>query len=286
MASPNIAGSLILLQQYYNDLNSKFMRSATLKGLVCHTATDKGNPGPDPIFGWGILNTKKAAELIATDELKASISEMTINNGDNLQYDFAIPPDTPEFAVTVCWTDPSGPVISTTNSQAPVLVNDIDITITKGHDTYYPYRLNYNSTDKLWSWASTDGDNSVDNVEQIRITNPLAGNYSVNVTHKGSLTNNKQDFSIIITGHESSTSLNFEENLYSDIVIYPNPVIGNSIYIVGLNEDSEASLFDINGKKIIKVSNGYNNISILSPGVYFLMMENSQESLTKRIIIK
>ena len=286
MASPNIAGSLLLLQQYYNELNSKFMRSATLKGLVCHTATDKGNPGPDPIFGWGILNSKKAAELIATDKSKASMSEMTINNGENLQYDFVIPANTPEFAVTVCWTDPSGPIISSTNSQTPVLVNDIDITITKGQDIYYPYRLNYNSNDKLWSWASTDGDNSVDNIEQIRIANPVAGNYSVNVTHKGNLTNNKQDFSIIITGHESSTSLNFEDNLFSDIVIYPNPVSGNSIYITGLNEDFQASLYDINGKKIIQVSNGENNISMISPGVYFLKMKNSRKSLAKRIIIQ
>ena len=111
---------------------------------------------------------------------------MTINNGENLQYDFVIPADAPEFAVTVCWTDPSGPIISATNSQTPVLVNDIDITITKGQDIYYPYRLNYNSNDKLWSWASTDGDNSVDNIEQIRIANPVAGNYSVNVTQRKS----------------------------------------------------------------------------------------------------
>ena len=165
-------------------------------------------------------------------------------------------------------------------------MNDIDITITKGQDIYYPYRLNYNSNDKLWSWASTDGDNSVDNIEQIRIANPVAGNYSVNVTHKGNLTNNKQDFSIIITGHESSTSLNFEDNLFSDIVIYPNPVSGNSIYITGLNEDFQASLYDINGKKIIQVSNGENNISMISPGVYFLKMKNSRNSLAKRIIIQ
>ena len=104
--------------------------------------------------------------------------------------------------------------------------------------------------------------------------------------HKGNLTNNKQDFSIIITGHESSTSLNFEDNLFSDIVIYPNPVSGNSIYITGLNEDFQASLYDINGKKIIQVSNGENNISMISPGVYFLKMKNSRKSLAKRIIIQ
>lgn len=286
MASPNVTGSLLLLQQYYNELNATFMRSATLKGLACHTAIDKGSPGPDPIFGWGILNTKKAAELIAIDKSKASISEMTINDGENLQYDFVIPADTPEFAVTVCWTDPSGPIISATNSQTPVLVNDIDITITKGQDTYYPYRLNYNSVDKLWSWASNDGDNSVDNIEQIRITNPVAGSYSMNISHKGGLMNYKQNFSIIVSGHQSSSALSLDENEYSDIVIYPNPVRGNLFFISGLKEDSQASLYDINGKKLMLISNGENNVSMLSSGVYFLMMKNSQDNLTKRIILQ
>lgn len=285
MASPNVAGSLLLLQQYYNELNSKFMRSATLKGLACHTATDKGNPGPDPIFGWGILNTKKAAELIAIDKSKPSIAEMTINEAESLQYNFIIPQNTSEFSVTVCWTDPSGQIISTTNSQTSVLVNDIDISVIKDQNIYYPYKLNYNSIDKLWSWASTDGDNSVDNIEQVKITNPVAGNYSVNITHKGSLTNNKQDFSMVVSGHQSSSALSIVENVYSDIVIYPNPVKGNSIFIRGLNEYSQASLYDINGKKIIQISNGENNISMLSSGVYFLMMKNPQERLTKKIII-
>ena len=41
MASPNVAGSLLLLQEHYNNLNGEFMKSATLKGLACHTATDE-----------------------------------------------------------------------------------------------------------------------------------------------------------------------------------------------------------------------------------------------------
>ena len=62
MASPNVAGTLLLLQQHYKNVTNNFMKAATLKGLACHTADDAGNIGPDPVFGWGLLNAKKAAE--------------------------------------------------------------------------------------------------------------------------------------------------------------------------------------------------------------------------------
>ena len=42
MASPNVAGSLILLQQHHKNLYNSFMRASTLKGLACHTADDAG----------------------------------------------------------------------------------------------------------------------------------------------------------------------------------------------------------------------------------------------------
>lgn len=65
MASPSVAGTLLLVQQHYNNLKSNFMKSATLKGLVCHTALDDSNlAGPDPIFGWGLLDAREAANLI------------------------------------------------------------------------------------------------------------------------------------------------------------------------------------------------------------------------------
>ena len=64
MAAPNVAGTLLLLQQYYNELNGNFMKASTLKGLACHTADDASPTGPDAVYGWGLLNAKAAAETI------------------------------------------------------------------------------------------------------------------------------------------------------------------------------------------------------------------------------
>ena len=62
MATPGATGALLLLQEHYNDTYSTFMKAATLKALAIHTADETGpNPGPDYMFGWGLMNTAKAA---------------------------------------------------------------------------------------------------------------------------------------------------------------------------------------------------------------------------------
>ena len=67
------------------------MKSATLKGLACHTATDEQDydvisipyPGPDPFWGWGILNSKLAAQTINDAQSNlAIIEENSLNNGE------------------------------------------------------------------------------------------------------------------------------------------------------------------------------------------------------------
>ena len=48
MATPNVSGSLLLLQQHYNDLNGEYMLASTLRALALHTADEAGfAPGPD-----------------------------------------------------------------------------------------------------------------------------------------------------------------------------------------------------------------------------------------------
>jgi hypothetical protein len=50
--------------------------------------------------------------------------------------------------------------------------------------------------------SATKGDNILDNVEQVMITNAPAGTYTVRVSHKGALqSNNPQWVSILTTGH-------------------------------------------------------------------------------------
>ncbi|TSD67861.1 S8 family serine peptidase [Inquilinus sp. KBS0705] len=199
MAAPNITGSLYLLQEYYAQKNNgNFMRAATLKALACHTAFDAGNVGPDYIYGWGLLDMKKAAQAITDDTKKSLISENTLQQGSNKTFTFTASGNGP-LAISIAWTDPEGTPTTTgvINSRTPKLVNDLDIRVTDGSSTFRPWVLN---PDKP-SVAATTGDNIRDNMEQVYIANATPGKtYTVTVSHKGTLTSGSQAYSLIATG--------------------------------------------------------------------------------------
>ncbi len=202
MASPNVTGTLLLLQQHYNNLNSNFMKAATLKGLALHTADDAGAAGPDAIYGWGILNAKKAATVISNRNNGSIISELSLSQGGSYIIDL-YPTGTEDLVVSISWTDPAGPANEgTANLATPALVNDLDVRVTKSTTTYFPYRLTSVTTNGT-------GDNVVDPFEKIIITSPTPGSiYTVKVTHKGTLSA-KQDFSLIISGIIGSSPNSF-----------------------------------------------------------------------------
>ena len=192
MASPNVTGTLLLLQQHYNNLNSSFMRAATLKGLAMHTADDAGISGPDAVYGWGLLNAKRAAEAISQNGNESRIDELTLNPGQS--YSITVDSDgVNPLLASISWTDPAGTAnTGTTNLTTPVLVNDLDIRVTQSSSTYNPYLLtNVN--------ANTTGDNVVDPFERVDVSG-ASGSYTITVTHKGSLSGGSQDYTLIVTG--------------------------------------------------------------------------------------
>lgn len=200
MASPNVMGTLLLLQQHYSNLYQKFIRSSTLKGLACHTADDAGNAGPDAKFGWGLLNAKAAAIAITNNGLNTWISEEKIATNETYTMTVKSIAGAP-LTATICWTDVPGIVNNgILNSSIPALVNDLDIRITQGSNTYFPWRLQSNAS----LLAVRNGDNFVDTVETIKIDSANGGDYTITISSKGTLVNNNQPFGLIISGIDSS----------------------------------------------------------------------------------
>lgn len=199
MAAPNITGSLYLLQEYYAQKNGgSFMRAATLKGLVCQTAFDAGNVGPDYIFGWGVLDTKKAAQAITDKGTKSLINESTLQQGQPQTFNI-IASGNGVLAATISWTDPEGTITpdGVINSRTPKLINDLDVKISDGTTTFNAWVLNPDAP----SAAATTGDNIRDNIEQVYIANTIPGkSYTITVSHKGTLTSGSQPYSLIVTG--------------------------------------------------------------------------------------
>jgi hypothetical protein len=201
MAAPNVAGSLGLLQQHYQNLNGGDpMLSSTLKGLTIHTADEAGPaPGPDYMFGWGLVNTTRAALIISDDQGQEVIEERVLNEGNSYVRELNVPEGTEELRVTLCWTDPAAiPAPAQLDPLIPMLVNDLDLRIENaGGTAYYPYSLD--PTDPT-APATNDEKNNVDNVELITILQPEPGIYTLTVEHDGDLTNGEQAYSLIITG--------------------------------------------------------------------------------------
>jgi len=203
MSTPNVAGSLGVLIQHWRDTHAGDMRSATLKGIVIHTADEAGgDDGPDYEFGWGLMNTLEAASVITADVTEPIvISEDTLSNGQTSEVNVTATGGS-ELRATICWTDPPGnPPGNLLNPTTKMLVNDLDLRIirTSPSATYDPWVLDPSSPGN----AATTGDNDVDNVEQVVVYSPGTSQYTVRVTHKGGLSGGSQAFSLIITGASS-----------------------------------------------------------------------------------
>lgn len=201
MASPNVTGSLLLLQELYGQRNSgKFMRASTLKAVALHTANEAGPaPGPDYKFGWGLLNMERAGQLLLNTGQNHLLSELTLAQGATYSLTVVASGRGP-LTGTIAWTDPAGIATSALNDRTIRLVNDLDLRISTGSATTQPWILDPSNPAN----PATRGDNIRDNVEQVLVSNPIPGQtYTITVSHKGTLTGNttsSQDYALVLSG--------------------------------------------------------------------------------------
>lgn len=201
MAAPNVCGSIALLLQYYAALHSSNAPwSSTLKGLVIHTADDLGLEGPDCVHGWGLVNTRAAAEIIRrahAEDPWCDIRQGSLDSNDASDFVECEVDGSEPFRVTICWTDPPGAATTTDDNKSPRLVNDLDLRIIRPNGgTNYPYRLHPEEYYK----AAERGDNIRDNVEQVLLkTGTVSGTCTILVTHKGVLAE-KQQYALVFSG--------------------------------------------------------------------------------------
>ena len=200
MATPNATGSLFLLQEYYKQKHGYFMQASTLKALAIQTADEAGtSEGPDYVYGYGLLDVLRGSQVITSsyNQKTDTIIEKTLTSGSPYSFN-VIASGIGPLKATLSWTDPQGVVdsINLLDTKA-VLVNNLDLRITAGTSTYYPWILNSSNP----TAAATRGDDNVNNNEQVQVDSIVPGRtYTVTVSNKGYLAGGKQAFSLIVSG--------------------------------------------------------------------------------------
>lgn len=292
MAAPGITGSILLLQQHYNNLHKQYMNSATVRGLIQHTALEAGRfDGPDYIFGWGLANIEGAAMTISNTSNNSIIEENALRNGEIYRKEIEVTNNSEPLIVSISWTDPAGrhndEEIVDTDFKS--LVNDLDVRVTDEEGkTYYPWKLD--AID--FKSPAQQKDNDIDNFERIDIKD-AEGKYTITVSHKNMLVDNvtsstpsKQDYTLIVTGFNNTTSITQDKNLpYSEIY----PVVKDKVIYMTITEPTNISLYELTGKlvsskKMSKESN-HLDVSDLKNGIYILKIENHHKQVKSYKII-
>ncbi len=172
MAAPTVTGTLALLYERYRQLNGgSDPAGALIKAIACNSATDLGNAGPDYIYGFGALNARKAVETIEN----ASFLSNTVNNGTSFSQSITIPSGAQQVKIMLYWSDPEAA------PGAPVtLVNNLDLTVTTPSSVVH-LPLVLNPTPGSVNNTATELTDNTNNIEQVVLNAPAAGNYTIKV---------------------------------------------------------------------------------------------------------
>ena len=298
MAAPNISGSVVLLQEYFFNTQGRLPLSSTLKALVINSAKEAGDSGPDPNFGWGIMDSAKSAQIITRHISNPTIIEGEIFDGQEITYDLELSKDIDQYSITICWTDPGAKnLYAQIDKDVSVLINDIDLRVVENLSIeHLPYAFSVENkiTNDIWAIKS---DNKVDNVERIDFTRNEGSNYKVVISHKGNITNpalgegeaGYQNFSIVVSkGANFDNTLNNKSvDMFQDefLIIYeldfinlinPNQILVDEIYV-----------FDYNGQLIFNqnyqgTQRNYKIYNLPKRGV--IVIKSGNESFVKKYL--
>ncbi len=173
-ASPALAGAVAQLYQAYKEHNNGANpESSLIKAALLNTAEDLGNPGPDYLYGWGKVNSLKAVRIIEDNRY---INE-NIEQGESKIHVISVPDNVSQVRIMTYWADVAGSPMAAVN-----LVNDINMTVVAPDvTTYNPWILDPTPDPAALAAPATQGVDHLNNMEQVSIDNPIAGDYTVNL---------------------------------------------------------------------------------------------------------
>ncbi len=188
-AAALVSGAAILVQETYRMLHHDSLPPSSLvKAILVNSAEEAGAPLIDHRTGYGQLNAFKAIATV----MKGSIHVGQVGQNGIAISALQVLPDMARLKLTLAWNDPAG-----MPGAGKSLVNDLDLSIkqTATGMEWLPWTLSHAPHRDSLELPAVRKKDTVNNVEQVTIDLPAAGEYKVEV--KGSkVVAAMQEFSI------------------------------------------------------------------------------------------
>lgn len=188
MAGPAATGGLALLIQRYRQLNGNTdPKNGLMKAILANGGADRGNAGPDYQYGFGNMNLLRSVDMIENNRY---VNNSVANTASN-DVVIAVPANTALLKVMLYWNDPAAAPIS-----AKTLVNDIDLEVIDPASFVVLPRILDTSRLNV-GLTSVNGVDRLNNMEQVVISQPATGNYTLRVKGTTIAQNPSQEYFLV-----------------------------------------------------------------------------------------
>ncbi len=237
MATPNAAGAIALIRQYFMDgyypngarnTGYAFVPSgALLKAMAINSADQATGSGsslspyngmtfPNNDQGFGRLHLENAL-YFSGDSRKLLVYDhgfdgsRGIVTGETWERKFVVSSSTQDLKVTLAWTDYPG-----LPGSNPSLVNDLDLVVIAPDGTEYHGNVFTGTTiGSVYSAANPTTYDRLNPEEEVWVSSPLTGTWTVRVT--GYSVSVAQAFAVVVTGALDTTqSIELDKMVYSE----------------------------------------------------------------------
>jgi hypothetical protein len=213
MSSPVVTGIATLLTEQWRKTFNQSPAPLSMKAVLIAGADDRGLPGPDYTYGFGLVNAQASADLIIADaNTGARLRTGNISQGQTIEYPFTLTTAAPKVRVVLAWADPEL-AIPGDEVNEKTLVNDLDVkVIGPSGSAVLPYAPDPTKPDI----AAGRGVNTRDNVEEVEISNAAAGDYKIVLTGTTIATGPTQQYVVVanttLAGATVACNDSFEPN--------------------------------------------------------------------------
>jgi hypothetical protein len=188
-AAALVSGTALLVQDAYKKNHAgNLPSSALVRSILINSADDVGNPNPDYASGYGSLNAYRAMTTIVENRFL----ENTVVQNEIKTFPVNVPAGIAKLKLTLTWNDPAA-----LPNASKSLVNDLDmiLKLPATAESWQPWVLSAKPNIDSLQLPAKRGADTLNNIEQISIDNPLSGLYNIEVRGSG-VNTATQNFSI------------------------------------------------------------------------------------------